>query len=251
MNVHTLVRGKEVDKPLEEIALDELILIKPNEPIPVDGIITEGMSSVNEEALRGEKRPVDKTVGSTVYTGSTNNEGRIIVRVSALGENTYQAKLNAAATEKHHAPDEHQACQRAVVWLSIIIFSAILVGAIWYFAKSPLWLLAAASVLLIGSPTLFRAKTQGVYSAKRAELRALGALVRHPSTLDKLSQVTTIVFDRTGVLTSAAINVEHVVSFRPYTQQQVLNLAATLERNSSHHVATTIVSFANKFGGFR
>lgn len=203
-------RGLEREVPLSELAVEQLVLVHKEEYFPVDGVITEGTTTVDERTITGRDTPVEKFPSSRVYAGTRNLSGKVLVRISAIGEETIIRR-----TESFMQRQEQHAQRRS------------------------------------GIPERLLKLVRGRRTSAHEKIKALagkGIFVAGGETLERLREVDTIVFDKTGIITTGAMHVMHVVSFKPYTQQQVLNTAAALEAHSRHLTARAIVGFAKIHG---
>jgi cation transport ATPase len=200
-----IVRGVEKEVPVNEITPDQLVLVKPEEYFPVDGIITEGATTVDEKLITGFEA-VEKFPSSRVYAGTKNNASKVIVRTTATADNTLLSRIQIFMQRQQDTPKPKK-------------------GLFAKFLRKP----------DTNHETLKILSQQGIFVASE-------------QILDKLRKVDTIVFDKTGIITTGAKHVVHVVSFKPYTQQQVLNITAAIESHSAHLTAKSIVSFARLHG---
>jgi P-type Cu+ transporter len=198
-----IIRGIEREIPAAEVTPDTLLLVLKDERFPADGVITEGTTMVDERIVTGMD-DVEKFPSSRVYAGTANKGGRVVVRATAVGEQTLLRRIELF-TQQQGTIQEKKG-----------FFSK-------FFPK--------------------RAVTETL-----AALREKGIFAANADVIQALRSVDTIVFDKTGIITTGAKHVMHVVSFKPYTQQQLLNTAAAVEAHSNHLTAKAIVSFARLHG---
>ncbi len=241
-------RGIAKQVLIRDVKEGNLLLFVAGERLPIDGIIADGNAHVDESAVTGTLTPVLKVVGMHVFAGSTLRSGRILVNVKAIGPETMLAQLQARPSDELEKSLTLAAAsaQRAVVVASAILGIA-LAAAGYFFGGSISALTGLAIALAPGALAATIVGALGTRSVSAAVMNT-GARVRTPHALARVAQADTLVIERTGVLTSGSVRVEHVVSFRPYTQQQVLNTAAALELHSEHRHAAAIVSFARGMG---
>ncbi len=243
-----IVRGTESSIAVAAIEPGMLLLLREGDVVPVDGLLTEGSCVVNEQALSGLARPIRKFPSSRVHAGSIVTEGRCILRVTEHGEHTLLERLRRRVENSILTPSvtaHRHAKLLRLLTPSLIIFAAV-VGVAWAIWNVPAALIVTSAILLCASPSLF-----SLARDTRDSLRFLvqqGVLVQDAQTLEKLTHVDTVVFDKRGILTTGEVRVEHVVSYSPFTQQQVLNIAAAIESKSAHPISKVIVAFARSHG---
>ncbi len=245
-----LVHGDHVmDIPLEELKKGDIILIKPGEKVPADGVITEGESYLNESMLTGESTPVLKTQGGQVIGGSINGNGSLKVQVEHTGEDSYLNKVITLVQEaqKTKSKTQHLA-DRAAKWLTYIALS---VG----FITLTTWLVLGydftfslermVTVMVISCPHALGLAIPLVVAISTAISAQNGLLIRNRTAFENARKISAIVFDKTGTLTKGEFGVTRItVIGRDYTTDQVLALAASLEQNSEHPIAVGIVQKA-------
>ncbi len=249
-----LIRGEEtVDVPLDQLHPDDLILIKPGEKIPADGIIIEGESFVNEAMLTGESRPVLKRKGDEVIGGAINGNGILKVRVRHTGEESYLNKVISLVREAQESKSKTQnLADKAARWLTFI---ALGVG----FGTLAAWLLAGydfvfalermVTVMVISCPHALGLAIPLVVAISTAISAQNGLLIRNRTAFESARKITAIVFDKTGTLTKGVFGVTRFHSFNPaLTDGDLLSLAAALEQYSEHPIATGIVDKTKEEG---
>jgi P-type E1-E2 ATPase len=240
-----VLRGLEKEVPIAELTSEQLVLIKPEEFFPADGVITEGSTTVDEHSITGAEKPVEKFPSSRVYAGTKNISGKVIVRTTAVGADTIASK--SAAFVQHAPAQKHRSPHHRLLWASLAVLGfALLTFFAWLYIDIVGAIASATAVLIVALPFLFFHRQSN--ASPLQQLSDEGIFVRDNSVLDRLSRVDTILFDKTGVITTGAMHVMHVVSFKPYTQQQLLNTAAALESHSSHLAARALVQFARMHG---
>jgi Cu2+-exporting ATPase len=225
-----------------------IVLVTEGEIIPVDGVVLEGSGLVNEHALTSAQTPVQKLPGSKFFAGSTVTSGRFLITVHTTGDETVLGQLQAQPI------DALDTALQARVQTSVhtigrggSVAGMLLGSAAAVFLAPSVGVMIAGATLVSAGTNAVRASASTRYSVLDAVARS-GARVRTADALMKLSSVNTVVVEKTGVLTTGIIAVEHVVSFKPYTQQQVLNLAAAVQAHSDTRLGKTIVGFSRSMG---
>lgn len=238
-----LVKGKKTtDVKASAVKVNDKILILPGELVPVDGVIVSGVSSLDESSLTGESLPIEKVVGDSIMSGSVNVDGTITVQAThSAAESQYQQiiKLVQSATTSK-APFVRLADRYSIPFT---LTAFIIAGGAWFVSGDALRFLEVIVVatpcpLLLGAPI---ALISGMSRAARH-----GIIVKTGSALELLAQTRTIAFDKTGTLTQGKPVVEAVKTYHKFTRTQVLTYAAALEKNSSHILATAVVTAASK-----
>ncbi|MFB9278383.1 heavy metal translocating P-type ATPase [Cohnella cellulosilytica] len=249
-----LVRdGAEHIVAIEALKAGDLVLVKPGERIPSDGIVAEGASDVNQASITGESIPVDKGVGDAVFAGTLNGEGALYVEVSQASESTLFAKIIRLVQE---AQSEKPASQRfmerfeRIYARAILLISGLLVavppltmGIAWEdaFYKAMVFLVVASPCALVAS--IMPAMLSAISSGARK-----GVLFKGGAHLENLSNVRVVAFDKTGTLTQGRPVVTDIVAFQGYGESEALAIAASLESLSGHPLAKAIVLAAQERG---
>jgi Cu2+-exporting ATPase len=248
-------RGEEVEEvPLSEVTKGDILLIKPGEKVPSDGVIAGGYSYVDESMLTGESRPVEKAEGDNLIGGSINGDGVLELEVQSTGEDSYLAKVIDLVRTAQDAKSRTQGlADRAAFWLTII---AITVGIATLLA----WLLLAgrdlqfsiarmATVMVITCPHALGLAIPLVVAVSTAKSAQNGLLIRNRTAFENARRITTVLFDKTGTLTKGSFEVSDVHSYGDgYDENRVLQLAASLEQNSEHPIARGILRRAEQAG---
>ena len=243
---HRLREGQEEDVPIEAIRLDDVLRIRPGEKVPVDGLVVEGESSLDESLLTGESMPVSKRPGAAVIGGTVNGTGSLLVKAQALGQQTVMAQI-AASVERaqlEKPPVQKLADQIASVFIPIILLLALLVGLTWWALGHPeVGLQTAISVLLIACPCALGLALPVAYSVGLGRAAQLGVLVRNPAALEPAAMLDIIVLDKTGTVTQNRAQVVEVFAAPGFEEHQVVRWAAALERPSEHPLGQAVVAF--------
>jgi Cu2+-exporting ATPase len=234
--------GSQQQVPVAELAVGDRLLVKPGETIPADGNIESGQSSVNEALLTGESTPLPKGVGDVVVGGSINIESPLTVAVTTVGMDTVLASilrlLERAQGEK---PAITRLADRAASWfVSAVVLLAGIVALYWWQHAPDSWLPIVVSVLVVTCPCALSLATPTAISAVTGTLQAMGLLSARGNRLETLAQCTHVVFDKTGTLTQGRLGVGAIHCLSDRAEAEVLAIAAALERQSEHPIATAI-----------
>ena len=242
---HRLRGDQEEEVLLSEVRLEDLLRVRPGEKLPVDGLVVEGESSLDESLLTGESMPVSKTSGQSVIGGTINGSGSFTMRAQALGQQTVLAQI-AASVERaqlEKPPVQKLSDQVAGVFIPIVLVLSVLVGLAWSaFGHPEIGLQAAISVLLIACPCALGLALPVAYSVGLGRAAQLGILVRNPGALEVAAQLDAVVLDKTGTVTQNRAQVVEVFAFPGFTEETVVRLAAALESRSEHPVAQAVVA---------
>lgn len=237
------------DMPVSALKPGDRVLVRPGEQVPVDGEVLKGDSFLNEAVLTGESRPVAKTAGDRVIAGALNGNGALEIRVEQTGSGTYLAKVIRLVQEAQNAKSNTQRlADRAAFWLTLV---AIVVGVgtlAGWLALGQSWAFAVermVTVMVISCPHALGLAIPLVVAISTAMAAKNGLLIRNRSAFENARKITTMVFDKTGTLTTGHFGVTRMGSLlEKYSQNDVLRLAAALEQNSEHPIATSIVARA-------
>lgn len=234
--------------PIRSVQIGDLLLVKPGEKIPVDGVIEQGQSAVDESMLTGESLPVAKQQGDRVVAGSINGEGAFNVRTEQVLRNTALAKIVALMDEAQasKAPIQTTA-DKIVPWFVLATLTlATFTFVYWLPFDFETALLAATSVLVVTCPCAFGLATPMSVAVATGVGANRGVLIKQGAALEQLSRVTHFVFDKTGTLTEGQLHVNTVQSFAEVDADELLQLAASVEQNSEHGIATAICQAAKE-----
>lgn len=244
--------GQEVEIPAEQVLVGDMVIIKPGMSIPVDGVIVEGSSAIDQSALTGESMPVDKKLGDTVAAGTINKNGFIKFRASKVGNETTVAKIielveTAAATK---APIARLADKVSGIFVPTVIVIAVLAAIVWLvlgkgfeFALS-----IAISILVISCPCALGLATPVAIMVGTGKAAKSGILIKSAAALENTHSVTTVVLDKTGTITEGKPVVTDVFAFSGIEEKNLLSVAASLEKKSEHPLGSAIVEKAEKDG---
>jgi Cu+-exporting ATPase len=249
----TVVRGdEEVEIPIEQVAQGDIVAVRPGQSIPVDGIVAEGFSSVDESALTGESIPVEKRPGDSVSAATINESGYLRFRATRVGTDTTLAQIirlvEEAASSK--APISRLADRVAGVFVPVVMAISLVSFAVWLAAGQsfPFALSAAISVLVISCPCALGLATPVAIMVGTGRGAELGILIKSAEALETAHHVKTVVLDKTGTLTEGKPSVTDIVPVGGISDDRLLWIAASLEKPSEHPLAKAIVSHAEELG---
>lgn len=241
--------GSTLIKKTEFVEKDEILLVKPGERIPLDGVVIKGESHADESFLTGESMPVEKTVGSTVTGGSINLDGALQIAVTRVGEDTALAKIIRFTLEAQSkkAPISKVADKVAGVFVPIVICIAIIAAVIWAFIGESLFFILKifTSVLVIACPCAMGLATPTAVMVGTGLGATNGILIRGGEALEITHKAKAVIFDKTGTLTEGSPSVVSVFALDG-NQDSLISAAATAESSSAHPLAKAIVEYANK-----
>lgn len=248
--------GVEVEIPIEKVSKGDVLLVRPGESIPVDGVIVEGFSSVDESLLTGESIPVDKKQDDMVYAGTVNQTGAFKMVATKVGSETALARIIKLVEEAQgsKAPIQRIADKVAGVFVPSVITIAIVVFAVWlYFGSFNTALMNFIAVLIIACPCALGLATPTAIMVGTAKAAELGILIKDAETLERCHSLDTLVFDKTGTLTKGELKVQAIYPTQKtetLTTEELLQLAASAERYSEHPIAKAVIRDAEKRGLF-
>ena len=243
--------GGEIEVPIERLRVGDMVRVRPGERIAVDGIVEDGLSAVDESMLTGEGLPVDKRPGDPVCTGTTNTSGSLRVRATKVGEDTALRRIVGIVREAQgsKAPIARLADRVSAVFVPIVIVLALGTFALWWTLgggedRLRNALVAGVSVLVISCPCALGLATPTAIMVGTGRAARRGILIRSGEALETAGRVTTVVIDKTGTLTQARAVLAEVHAAPESSEDDVLRLAAALERHSEHPLARAIVEAA-------
>jgi Cu+-exporting ATPase len=245
--------GGEVDVPTEAVGVDDLIRIRPGERLPVDGVVVEGASTVDESMLTGESLPVEKTAGAAVSAGTVNRTGSFVFRATRVGSETTLARITRLVAEAQgsRAPIQRLADRVAAVFVPVVLVVAALTFLGWLLlGPEPRFLMAlttTVAVLVIACPCAMGLATPTAIMVGTGVGAEHGILVKSATALELLHRVRTIVFDKTGTLTVGRPEVTDVLP-AGMTPDEALGIAAAAEQGSEHPLGEAIVRHAKERG---
>ena len=246
--------GGDSEVAIEAIVVGDRLRVRPGEKVPVDGVVTEGRSAVDESTITGEPMPVTKEAGAKVIGGTVNTSGTFVMRAERVGADTMLARIVRMVSEaqRSRAPIQRLADVVAGWFVPTVIAVALLAFVAWMvWGPSPAFsyaLLAAVSVLIIACPCALGLATPMSIMVGVGRGAASGILIRNADALERLEKVDTLVVDKTGTLTIGRPEVTSIESLGAMPDVEVLKLAASLERGSEHPIATAILVAARQRG---
>ena len=246
--------GEEVDVPTADVLVGDLIRIRPGERVPVDGVVVEGASAVDESMLTGESLPVEKTIESKVFAGTVNRTGGFVFRAARVGSETTLARIIKLVEQAQgsRAPIQRMADRVAAVFVPIVLAIAAVTFVVWWLlGPAPAGLFAltnAVAVLVIACPCAMGLATPTAIMVGTGRGAEVGVLIKSAAALELLHKCDTIVFDKTGTLTVGRPAVTDVVAIGTATEDEVLALAAAAEQGSEHPLGEAIVARAKERG---
>jgi Cu+-exporting ATPase len=248
------IGGDWIEKPLKEVRSGDTILVRPGERIPVDGMLTDGASEIDESMLTGEPLPVAKSVGDAVVGGTLNTTGSFSYCATSVGAESVLARIVKLMRDAQasRAPIQKLADRVSAVFVPTVLAIAMITFLAWYLiggtAALPHAIAAAVSVLIIACPCAMGLAVPTAVMVATGRGAELGLLIKGGEILQRAGDVDTVVFDKTGTVTEGHPTVKRVVAFSSMTESEVLGLAASLERHSEHPFAAAIVRAAAERG---
>ena len=238
-----------VQVPLEQVKVGDLIRVRPGEKIAVDGVVVEGVSSIDESMVTGESLPVDKTVGDTVIGSTINNSGTLIFKAEKVGSETVLAQIVdfVKKAQTSRAPIQDLTDKISGIFVPAVVILAILTFWIWFVllgASFVTSLLYGVAVLIIACPCALGLATPTALMVGTGRSAKMGVLLKNGTVLQEIQKVQTLVFDKTGTLTEGKPVVTDIIG----DETEVLGLAASLEEASQHPLAQAIVNRATEAG---
>ena len=246
--------GLEQDIPLAHVHVGDALRVRPGEKVPVDGVVMEGASAVDESMLTGEPMPVSKRVGDQLIGASMNTSGAIVMRAEKVGAQTVLANIvqMVMQAQRSRAPMQRMADQVAGYFVIAVVTIALLTFLVWgVFGPQPSWvygLINAVAVLIIACPCALGLATPMSIMVATGKAATQGVLFRDAAAIENFRKVDTLIVDKTGTLTEGKPRFDRVVAASGFSEDEVLRLAASLDQGSEHPLATAIVKAALEHG---
>lgn len=242
-----IVDGKPRQVLVSDLKIGDLILVRPGTSIPVDGVIVDGISSVNEAAITGESKPTSKTIGDEVIAGTINQDGALTVKITKLGDDTALAGIMRLVAEAQSSKSNVQilADKAAFVLTIVAIITSAITFLFWVFAKDSSFALErSVTVLIIACPHALGLAIPLVVAISTTLSARNGLLIRNRLALESARKLNIVLFDKTGTLTKGEHGVTDVWTVGKYKKDDIVQLIASLERNSEHITGRGIVKYA-------
>ncbi|MGK0550782.1 heavy metal translocating P-type ATPase [Enterococcus faecalis] len=241
---HQLINGEVVEQTVDAIEVGAQLMVKPGEIVPVDGYVLAGDTTVDESSLTGESRPVSKKNGDPLLSGSVNGDSSIkMVAEKKAADSQYQLIVKLVKESEAKPARFVRMADRYAVPFTLAAY--IIAGLAWFFSKDAT---RFAEVLVVASPCPLILAAPIALVAGMSRSSRNGIIVKTGTTLEKLATAQTVAFDKTGTITKGALSVENVQPQNPITKEELVVLAASVEQESSHILARSIVSYAKNQG---
>jgi Cu+-exporting ATPase len=245
--------AKEEDVRIEDVVVGDIVIVRPGERIPVDGVITRGFTTIDESMVTGESLPVEKKETERVIGGTVNRNGSIEFRASAVGKDTVLSRIVRLVDEAQgsKAPIQSVADKVASVFVPVVIGIALLTFALWFFVADAVFtdaLIRFIAVLIIACPCALGLATPAAIMVGTGTAARMGVLIKDAESLERIHAVTTVVFDKTGTITEGKPVVTDTIPLNGVDSTTLIERAAALERRSEHPLGEAIVRFAEHEG---
>ena len=244
--------GQEVDVPIEQVQLNDVIVVRPGEKVATDGVIEEGHSAVDEAMLTGESLPVEKKTGDPVFGATLNKTGSFRFRVTKVGADTMLSQIVKLVEDAQgsRAPIQRLADKVSAIFVPTVVVIAILTFVLWFDlapveSRLPLALVNFVAVLIIACPCALGLATPTAIMVSTGKGAEHGVLIRNAEALEKAHQVNTVLLDKTGTITRCEPAVTDFVPAKGHDADQLLQVVAAVERQSEHPLAEAVVRYAN------
>jgi len=242
--------GREEDVPLNQLQHGDILRVRPGEKIPVDGVVTEGVSHVDESMLTGEPTPLSKRAKDRITAGTVNQDGSLLIRAEKVGMETTLSRIVAmvAQAQRSKAPAQRIADRVAAVFVPAVVSVAIIAFIVWAVWGPPPALvhgmIAAVSVLIIACPCALGLATPISIMVASGRGATAGVLFRDAAAIEALRGIDTLVIDKTGTLTAGKPELTRIIPAEGFDEREVLRLAAALEMGSEHPLARAVLAAA-------
>lgn len=244
--------GKEIDLLIEEVQVGDIVRVRPGEKIPVDGEIVEGDSSIDESMVSGESIPVDKSKGDMVIGATMNKSGTFMYKATKIGQDSMLSQIVKLVQEAQgsKAPIQRLADTVSSYFVPVVMMLAIATFGVWYiFGPTPAFLFAVlntVAVLIIACPCAMGLATPTAIMVGTGIGAGHGILIKDAQSLEIANKIRTVIFDKTGTLTNGKPIVTDVIAFNKFSEDEVLQFAASIEKGSEHSLADAIVKKAEE-----
>lgn len=252
--IATIIRdGEEIIIPIEDVEVDDIVLIKPGDKVPVDGTVLEGKSTIDESMITGEPLPVGKEVGDSVVGGTVNKKGVLRVKAMNVGQDTVLSQIVRMVEEAqtNKPPIQRKADSIAAVFTPVVLVLSLSTYFFWIFIMGVEWTLAlnfTIAVLVAACPCALGLATPTAIMVGIGKGAQHGILIKTGDGLEVIPSVDTAVFDKTGTLTIGRPTVTDLLVTGTYSEEEVLQFVASVEKNSEHPLAEAVVFYAQEKG---
>ena len=244
-------RGEEIEIPIEDVQIGDIIIVKPGEKIPTDGVVVSGHSSVDESMVTGESIPVEKNKGDEIVGSTINKQGLLKIKATKIGRDTFLSQIikfveDAQASK---APIQELVDKISLYFVPVVIIISVLAFILWYFVLGNTLVFSlsiAIAVLVIACPCAMGLATPTAVMVGTGMGANSGILIKNAEALQKTEKVDTVVFDKTGTLTKGKPEVTDIIAFNNYSENDVLKYSAIVEKGSEHPLGESIVKKAKE-----
>lgn len=249
---HLVVEGKDTDISIDQVQVDDLLRVKPGEKIPVDGVVTEGSSYIDESMITGESVPVEKTIGDSVIGGTINQTGSFLMKAQHVGSKTLLARIveMVSTAQRSRAPIQKLADTVSGYFVPAVLGIAVLTFSVWsWIGPEPRFsyaLVNAVAVLIIACPCALGLATPMSIMVGIGRGAEIGVLIKNAEALELLEKVNVVMMDKTGTLTEGKPKIVRIVPAPGWQENNLLMLAAAVEKFSEHPLASAIVKGAEE-----
>lgn len=247
---HVFRNGSEKEIRIDDVIVNDILVIRPGERIPVDGVMTKGKTTVDESMVTGESIPAEKNIGDKITGGAINNNGSIEFRATAVGKNTLLAKIITMVEEAQgsKAPIQALADKIAAVFVPTVIGAALVTFGFWYIVEQAAFTTAMVnfiSVLIIACPCALGLATPTAIMVGTGRGASVGILIKNALSLEQAYKIQTVIFDKTGTITAGKLFVTDIILFNGVTEELFLQRVGTVEKKSEHYIGKTIARYAS------
>ena len=249
--IATVIRdGNEVEVPVEDVVVDDILVVRPGQNIPVDGLIIEGSASIDQSALTGESIPVEKNIGDKVIAATTNKTGYFKFKATQVGEDTTFAQIIELVEEasSSKAPISKLADKISGIFVPVVIIIAIVATITWLILGYPFEFAMSIgiAVLVISCPCALGLATPVAIMVGTGKGASHGILIKSAEALETLHSVSSVVLDKTGTITEGQPKITDIIVFNDTSKKEFLRIAASIEKPSEHPLAEAIISKAKE-----
>lgn len=241
-----LKNGKEIEVLIENIKVGDILLVKPGQKIPLDGIVVNGNSSIDESMITGESMPVDKKIGDSCVGSTINKQGSLEIKVTRIGKDTVLSQIIKMVEEAQSskASIENLADKVSSIFVPVVIVVSLVVSLLWLISGNPSVALSSfVGILVIACPCAMGLATPTAIIVGVGKAAKNGILIKNAEYLEKLSKVNYVVFDKTGTLTKGNPEVKEFINISEFSDDKLLNIIGSIENKSEHPLSKAIVNY--------